>query len=51
LEEGAALNEHIVAGRYPSDLAYEAMGRAEAEEAVDIVRRIKTLVMKRIDRQ
>lgn len=47
LEEGAVLNEYIVAGRYPGDLAYGAIGRAEAEEAVEIVRRIKALVMKR----
>ena len=45
LEDGAVLNEYIVAGRYPGDLAYETIGKAEAEEAVEIVRRIKALVM------
>ena len=44
LEDGAVLNEYIVAGRYPGDLAYETIGKAEAEEAVEIVRQIKALV-------
>lgn len=45
LESGAILNEYIVAGRYPGDLSYEKIGRDEAEEAREITRRIKTLVI------
>ena len=40
-EGGAILNEYIVAGRCPGDLAYEEIGRAEAEEAVSIVQQIE----------
>lgn len=47
LADGAVLNEYIVAGRYPGDLSYEAIGRREAEEAREIVRRIKELVEER----
>ena len=28
--EGAVLNEYVVAGRYPRDIAFEPIGRAEA---------------------
>jgi hypothetical protein len=44
-------NEYIVAGRYPGDLAYEAIGKEEAEEAREIVRRIKSLVEERVKRE
>jgi len=44
LDGGVVLNEYIVAGRYPGDLAFEEMGKAEAEEAVGIVRQIQLLV-------
>jgi len=43
-EGGAVLNEYIVAGRYPGDVAHEEIGNAEAEEAVAIVRRIENKV-------
>ena len=43
-EGGAALNEYVVAGRYPGDVAHEEIGNAEAEEAVVIVRRIENKV-------
>jgi HEPN domain-containing protein len=46
LEGGAILNEYIVAGRYPGDLAMEAINKAEAEEALAIVRQIRELVKK-----
>lgn len=42
------LNEYIVAGRYPGDLAYETVGRVEADEAVATVQRIRVLVMDRM---
>ena len=45
LEKGSILNEYIVAGRYPGDLAHERLGQAEAEEAVEIVCQIKAQVM------
>lgn len=42
--EGALLNEYITAGRYPGDIAFEAIGRAQAEEALEAVRHIQTRV-------
>ncbi|MEW6387711.1 MAG: HEPN domain-containing protein [Thermodesulfobacteriota bacterium] len=46
LEGGAILNEYIVAGRYPGDLALETIDRPEAEEALAIVEQIRRLVQK-----
>lgn len=48
LEGGAVLNEYIVTGRYPGDLVHETIERTEAEEAVEIVRRIKDIVEERM---
>ncbi len=31
-EDGAVLNEYIVAGRYPGDIAFEEIGKAEAAD-------------------
>lgn len=42
--DGAVLNEYIVAGRYPGDLALEGIGEAEAREALQAVRRIRDRV-------
>ena len=42
--EGSLLNEYIVAGRYPGDIAWEQMGVAEATEAVEAAQRIRTQV-------
>ena len=39
---GVALNEYIVAGRYPGDLVMEDIGRLEAEEALNAARSIAT---------
>jgi HEPN domain-containing protein len=44
LDDGALLNEYIVSGRYPGDLAFEEIGRPEAEEALGAVRRIHARV-------
>ena len=44
-QEGAALNEYVIAGRYPGDLAHEKIGATEAKEALSIARRIKDAVM------
>ena len=44
METGAVLNEYIVEGRYPGDLSFESIGPDEAEEAVNIARRVKALV-------
>ncbi len=41
-EEAAILNEYVVAGRYPGDIAFERIGRAEAEEALTVARRIRS---------
>jgi HEPN domain-containing protein len=46
LEGGAILNEYIVAGRYPGDLAMETINKPEAEEALAIVLQIRELVKK-----
>ena len=43
--EGAVLNEYITAGRYPEDIAYEELGPEDAEEAVQIVCRIRALII------
>jgi HEPN domain-containing protein len=40
-EEAAVLNEYVVAGRYPGDIAFEQIGRVEAEEALAVARRIR----------
>jgi HEPN domain-containing protein len=44
--EGAILNEYVVAGRYPGDLAVEYIGRAEAKEALDATQCIRARVGK-----
>jgi HEPN domain-containing protein len=44
IAEGALLNEYIVAGRYPSDIASEQIGAAEAREALDACQRIRAQV-------
>lgn len=46
MDEGAVLNEDIVSGRYPGDVAFEEIGRPEAEEALQAVRRIHTRTVK-----
>jgi HEPN domain-containing protein len=38
--EGAALNEYIVAERYPGDITFEEIGQAQAKEALDAAQRI-----------
>lgn len=43
-EGGAILNEYVIAGRYPGDLAHEEIGETEADEAVAVARRIKEMV-------
>lgn len=45
-EDGSVLNEYMIAGRYPGDIAFETIGITEAQEAVAIVRRIRSLVLK-----
>jgi HEPN domain-containing protein len=43
--EGEILNEYIVAGRYPGDITFEDIGKAEAEEALTAVRAIRARVL------
>ncbi|MEK7328507.1 MAG: HEPN domain-containing protein, partial [Chloroflexota bacterium] len=43
--EGAILNEYISAGRYPGDITFEDIGKAEAEEALMAVQAIRTRVL------
>jgi HEPN domain-containing protein len=42
--EGSLLNEYIVAGRYPGDIAVEEIGASEAEEAPKAARTIRAHV-------
>lgn len=50
-EGGAILNEYIVAGRYPGDVAYEDIGDEEAREALAVVRRIEREVRTHMNRR
>ena len=43
--EGATLNAYITAGRYPSDIAFEDIGKAEAEEALQAPKTIRARVL------
>lgn len=43
--EGSLLNEYIVAGRYPEDLAYEQLGEVEAQEALQAAQKIRDRVL------
>ena len=45
MAEGAILNEYISAGRYPGDITFEDIGKAEAEEALMAVQAIRTRVL------
>lgn len=47
--DSAVLNEYIVSGRYPGDLAYEDISRSDAHEAIGLVRRIRDLVAERLE--
>ncbi len=42
--EGEILNEYIIAGRYPGDIAFEDIGKIEAEEAIAAARAIRARV-------
>ncbi len=42
--EGSLLNEYIVAGRYPGDIAAEEIGAAEAREALEAAQAIRAQV-------
>jgi HEPN domain-containing protein len=42
--EGSLLNEYIVAGRYPGDIATEEIGAAEAKEALEAAQTVQTRV-------
>jgi HEPN domain-containing protein len=48
--EGALLNEYIVAGRYPGDIASEQIGEAEAKEALEAAQRIRVQVCRAMGR-
>lgn len=43
--QGATLNAYITAGRYPGDIAFEDIGKAEAEEALEAARIIRGRVI------
>ncbi|MDI6451764.1 HEPN domain-containing protein [Anaerobaca lacustris] len=44
VDEAALLNEYIVAGRYPGDIAAEQIGPAQAREALEAAERIQAQV-------
>ena len=44
VDEGAVLNEYIVVGRYPGDIALEPIGAGEAEETLAAAKRIRARV-------
>lgn len=44
IAEGSLLNEYIVAGRYPGDVASEQIGTVEAREALEAAQRIRAQV-------
>lgn len=46
IDEGALLNEYIVAGRYPGDIASEHIGANDAKEALEAAKRIQTQVQR-----
>lgn len=48
IAEGAVLNEYIVAGRYPGDIAFEEIGPAQAKEALEAAQRIREHIVKLI---
>lgn len=45
LFDGSLLNEYMVEGRYPGDLAFEAIGHEDAREALESVHRIRAAVV------
>lgn len=47
--EGALLNEYLVAGRYPGDIASEQIGAADAKEALEAAQRIRAQVRRAMD--
>lgn len=42
---GSILNEYIIAGRYPEDIAYEQLGKRDAYEALQIAQKIRARVL------
>ncbi len=47
--EGAVLNEYVIAGRYPGDIFLEHIGHAEAQEALNAAQRIRRRVTELMD--
>lgn len=45
VEEGTILNEYIIAGRYPEDIAYERIGEEQATEALNAAQKIRDRVL------
>ena len=43
------LNEYLTEGRYPADLAYEAIGHEQAKEAIAAAEKIAEFVISKID--
>ncbi len=46
IDEGALLNEYIVAGRYPGDINSEHIRANDAKEALEAAKRIRTQVQR-----
>lgn len=45
VDEGTILNEYIIAGRYPEDIAYEQLGATEAREALQATQKIRDRIL------
>ena len=48
-KECGLLNEYITEARYPGDLPFESIGKAEAIEAIEAANQIEKLVLEKID--
>ena len=48
VEDGSILNDYIADGRYPGDIAFEAISLKQANEAVEKAERIKEFVIHKI---
>jgi HEPN domain-containing protein len=44
VSDGVVLNEYLIAGRYPSDISFEHIGRVEAQEALNAAHKIRVFI-------
>lgn len=48
VEDSSILNDYIADGRYPGDIAFEAIGLKQATEAIEKAERVKEFVIHKI---